>query len=130
MEPSLEGRVLLYVLPVLIQGGGSDTLEFPTREGGLEHVRGVHGTLGPAGTHQVMKLIDEENDLSRRLLDLVQNGFQALFELPPVLCARNEGPHVQGNDPFVPQALGDVAVSDPLCQSFGNCCLADARFTY
>ena len=41
------GGVLLDVLAVLIDGGGTDALELTAREGGLEDVGGADGASAP-----------------------------------------------------------------------------------
>src|SRR5215213_2613553 len=49
LKTPLKGGVFLYVLAVLINRRRPDDAELPAGEGGLEHVRGVHRTLGGAG---------------------------------------------------------------------------------
>ena len=52
LEAALQGGVFLDVLAVFVQGGGADALEFAARQGGLEHVGGVHGAFGRAGARR------------------------------------------------------------------------------
>ena len=42
LEAALEGRVLLDVLAILVEGGRADRVQFPARQHGLEHVRRVN----------------------------------------------------------------------------------------
>ena len=48
LEAALEGGVLLDVFAVLVEGGCADGAQAAASEGGLEHVAGVHGSLGRA----------------------------------------------------------------------------------
>jgi len=59
--------------------------------------------------------------------DLLEHGLEPLLELAPVLGARDERAHVQGEHGLVLQALGHVALDDALGQAFGDGRLADAR---
>ena len=63
LEPPLERRVLLDVLAVLVEGGGADHAELTPGEGRLQHVGRVRRTLGRAGAHQRVHLVDEQDDL-------------------------------------------------------------------
>ena len=56
--------VLFDVLPVLVQGGGADAVQFAAGQHRLEQVAGVHGALGLARAHDGVQLIDEEDDLA------------------------------------------------------------------
>src|ERR1700674_4648685 len=42
LEASLKGGILLNMLAVLVQGGGTDAVQFAARQHRLEHVGGVH----------------------------------------------------------------------------------------
>jgi len=77
----LERRVLLDVLAVLVQRSGANALQFPARQGGLHHVRGVNCPLSGTGAHHCVQFVDEQDDLSLRLLDLLQGSLQTLLEL-------------------------------------------------
>src|SRR5581483_3457896 len=75
--------------------------------------------------HRV-QLVDEENDLPVRRLDLLEDLLQPLIELTAELRARDEGAHVEGDDPLVLEPLGDVALDAPLGEAFDDRGLADA----
>ena len=66
LEAALEGRVLLDVLLVLVQGGGAHAAQLAAGERGLQHVRGVHRALGRARAHHGVQLVDEEDDVALR----------------------------------------------------------------
>ncbi len=54
LEPPLERRVLLDVLPVLVQRGRANRPQAASGQRRLEHVAGIHRTLSRASAHQSM----------------------------------------------------------------------------
>ena len=125
LEPALEGCVLLDVRAVLVEGGRADHVQLAAGEQRLEHVAGVHRALGGAGADDGVQLVDEQQDAALGALHLVEHGLQPLLELAAVLRSGDECAHVQGEDGLVPQALGHVAVGDPLGQTLDDRGLAD-----
>ncbi|GBD15067.1 hypothetical protein HRbin25_00955 [bacterium HR25] len=126
-EAALQGGVFLYVLAVVVQGGGADAAQLAPGQGGLHHGRGVYGALGGAGPHHLVDLIDEDDHLALGLLDLVQDGLEPLLELAAELGAGHHGGHVQGQEPLPLEVLGDVAADHPLGQPLHDGGLAHAR---
>ncbi len=63
-----------------------------------------------------MELIDEEDDVPRGH-DLVEDGFEALFELPPVLGTGDDGGHIELDDLLVGEEGGDFPAGDALGQA-------------
>ena len=126
LEPPLQGGVLLDILPVLVEGGGADAVELAPGQHGFQQVARVHGSLGLARPHNGVQLVDEQDDPALRLAHLVQDGLQPLLKLAPVLGARNQAAHVQGEDGLVLQAAGHVPLDDPLGQALGDGGLAHA----
>src|SRR5208282_1610296 len=118
LEAALQGRVLLDVFAVFVDGGGPDAMELTPGQGRLDHVGGVHRAFGGAGAHQGMELVDEHDDLAFGLGHLLEHRLQAVFEFAPELGAGDQGAQVQGHQALVLQALGDVAVDDALGQAF------------
>ena len=96
---------------------------------GLEQVARVHGTIGLAGTHDGVQLINEEDDLALALLDFVQHALQALLKLAAVFCTGHQSAHVQAEHGAVLQVLGHIATHDPLGQTLGDGGLANAGLT-
>src|SRR5207244_1532418 len=94
-EAPLEGGVRLDVLPVLVERRRADAPQLAAGEHRLEHVRGVDGALGRARSDDRVQLVDEEDDLALRPLDLLEDGLQALLELAAVLRAGEEGADVE-----------------------------------
>ncbi len=128
LEPPLERRVFFDVLPVFVQSGRADAAQFAPRQGRLEHVRGVDGSLRRPGAHHRMDLINEEDDLPLGGGDLLQDSLQPLLELAAVLRPGDKGADIEADDPFVTEVLRHVPIHDPLCQSLDDCRLAHARF--
>mmetsp|Transcript_3247 Transcript_3247/g.10849 ORF Transcript_3247/g.10849 Transcript_3247/m.10849 type:complete len:579 (+) Transcript_3247:544-2280(+) len=91
LKPSLQRRVLLDVLPVLLYRRRADALQLPARERGLHQVPRVHAAVlpGTARAHEHVQLVDEQDDIRRRL-HLLDDVLQALLELAAVLCVREE----------------------------------------
>ena len=75
-----------------------------------------------------MHLVDEQDDLARGGLDLLEDRFQPLLEFTAILRAGDQGTHVQRQKTLVLQALGHVAVDDAQRHAFGDRRLTDAGF--
>ena len=129
LETALQGGVFLDILSVLVQRGGTNAVQLAAGQHGLEQVARVHGTIGLAGTHDGVQLINEEDDLALTLLDFVQHALQALLKLAAVFCTGHQSAHVQAEHGAVFQVLGHIAADDPLGQTLCNGGLADARLT-
>ncbi len=120
LEAPLERRVLLDVLSVLVERRRADRAQLAARQHGLQEVRGVHRALrGPSADDRV-QLVDEENDLAGRGLDLAEHGLQPLLELAAVLRAREERTEVERPHALALEALGDVAVHDALRETLDD----------
>ena len=104
-------------------------MQLTAGEHGLEEVAGVHRAVGLARADDGVQLVDEEDDASLTLLDLLEDGLQTLLELAAVLRARDQGTEVEREDPALFQAVRHVPMDDTLCQSLGDGGLADARLT-
>ena len=126
LEAALEGRVLLDVLAVLVEGGRADRVELTPGEHRLEQVRRVHRALGGARADDGVELVDEQDHLAVAVLDLLEDGLQALLELTPELRPGDQRTEVERDDPLVLEPLGDVAADDPLGQAFDDRGLADS----
>ena len=126
LEAALESGILLDVLPVLVERGRADRVQLAASEHRLQHVRRVDRTLGGTGADNRMELVDEEDDLALGVGDLLQNGLQALLELAAIFRARDEGAHVEADDPLVLQPFGHVAAHDAAGQALDDRRLANA----
>ena len=112
LEPALQRRVLLHVLAELVERRRADHAQLAPGQHRFEHVAGVHGTLGRAGTHDGVHLVDERDDLPVGVGDLLEDGLEPLLELAPVLGPGHHRREVEGDEALVLQAFGDVALDD------------------
>ena len=126
LEAALERGVLLDVLLVLVERGRADGAQLAAGEHRLEQVGRVDRALGGAGADDRVQLVHEQDDLALGVLDLLQDGLQALLELAAVLGAGEQGADVEADDLAVAQGLGDVAGDDPLGEALDDRGLADA----
>ena len=92
LEPPRQRRVLLDVLAVLVERGGADAVQRAARQLRLDQVRSIHRAFGAAGAHQVVQLVDEQDDLSLGRLDLLQHGLQPLLELAAIFRPGDHAP--------------------------------------
>ena len=95
LEPSLQGFIGLKILLILIKGGAADGPEFSTGKGRLQDVGSVHCAACAASAHKGVDFVDEKDDLSGAVHNLLHNALQTLLKLTLILCARNERAHIQ-----------------------------------
>ena len=129
LEPAFQSGVLFNILAILVQRRCADTVQFASRQHRLQEVARVHTALGFTCAHNGVQLIDEQDDLALGLLHLVQHGFQPFLKLAPVLGARDQRAHVQGENSLVLQLFGDILLHDSLGKSLGNGGFTHAGFT-
>ena len=77
-----------------------------------------------------MDFVDEEDDVTIRLLHLVDDRLQTLLKLALVFGTCHQRTHVQRVDLFVSQIFGHVSAKDSMRQSFDNRRLTRTRLTY
>jgi hypothetical protein len=126
LEAALERGVLLDVLAVLVERRRADGAQLAAGEHRLEEVRGVDRALRRPGADDRVELVDEEDDRAGGLLDLVEDGLEAVLELAAVLRAGDERAEVERDDAAVAQRLGHVAGDDALGEALDDRGLADA----
>src|SRR5205823_5716522 len=80
-----------------------------------------------ACAHHGVQLVDEADDLSLGLLDLLEDRLQPLLELAAVLRTGDHGTEVECHHSLILQTFGDVAAYDSLGEPFDDGGLADAR---
>src|SRR5258705_13879256 len=98
LKTPFKRRVLFDMLAVFIQGRSADAPQLTAGKLRLEHIGGVRGPFLLASADNGMQLIDEENDAAFNGGDFLEEGFQALFELSPILCASNHGADIHGHE--------------------------------
>ncbi len=126
LETPLQRRVLLDVFAVFVQGGRADAVQFAARQRRLEHVAGVHRTLGLARANHGVQLVHEQDDLAFLLGQVLQHRLQSFLELAAKLGAGDQRAHVQRQHPLVLQSFRHLAVDDALGQTLDDGSLADA----
>ena len=126
LEAALERGVLLDVLAVLVERRRADGAQLAAREHRLQQVGGVDGALRGARADDRVQLVEEQHDLAAGVLDLLEDGLQALLELAAILRAGEQRADVQRDDAPVAQRLGDVAGDDALGEALDDRGLADA----
>jgi hypothetical protein len=75
-----------------------------------------------------VQLVDEENDLALRVLNLFQNGFQTIFKLATILRTGEHRAEIECDEFLVTQCLRHVAGDDALGETFDDRGLTDAGF--
>ena len=100
-------------------------MQFTPRQHGLEHVAGVHRTLGRARPDDGVQLVNKEDDLAGGIGHLFEHRLQPFLELAPVLGTGDQRAHVERDDALVLQPLGHVAAHNALGQPLG-----DGRFSH
>ena len=125
LEAALQGRVLLEVLAVLVEGGGPDGLQLAPCEHGLEDRRRVDGALGGTGAHEGVQFVDEQDDVAAAL-DLLEDLLESFLEVAAVAAARYERTQVQRVELLVLDGVGNVVGRDALRETLDYGGLADA----
>ena len=101
LEAALQRGVLLDAFAIFVERGGADGVQLAAREHRLEHVAGVHGAFGRAGADDGVELVDEQDDPSRALRDLLQHRLEPFLELAAVFRARDHRAQIEREDRFV-----------------------------
>ena len=125
LEATLEGGVLLEVLAVLVERGGTDGLQLAAGEHGLEDRGRVDGAFGGTRTHEGVELVDEQDDVAAGL-DLLQHLLEALLEVAAVTAARDQCAQVERVELLGVQRLGHGVGRNGLRQALDDGGLADA----
>ena len=120
LESPLQGGVLLDVLAVFVKRGRAHAVQLTPRQRRLEHIAGVHGTLGLAGADHGVQLIDEQDHPALLLGELVEHPLEALLEFAAELGSGDQGAHIQRQHPFVLESLRHLTVDDALGQTLDD----------
>ena len=128
LEAALQSGILLDVPTVFVERRGTDDLDLTAGQSGFHDVRGIHVAFGIARAHEVVDLVDEEDDVALRL-DFVDEPLHTAFELTAELGARHESGEVQKVDLLVGEFRRHFPVRDAFREPFGDGGLTDAGFT-
>ena len=83
LEPSVQGSILLYDFPELLEGSSSNALDLTSCQRWLEHIRCIQTSGSSTCPHYGMELIYEQYDI-RTLGNLVDDGLKPLFEVTTI----------------------------------------------
>ena len=128
LKTSLQGRVFLDVFAILIQRRRSDRAEFSASQLRLKKVRGIHRSFTRPGTHNGVKLVDEENDLTIQISHLFKKSFETILKLSPILGARDHPAQVERDKAFIFHRIGNIPADDASGQALNNSSLAYSGF--
>ena len=126
LEAPRQSRILLDVLPIFVERGRADAMQFAARQRRLQEVGSVHRAVGLAGPDERVHLVDEQNDAARGRRDLVEHALQALLELAAIFRAGDERAHVEREQLLVADRFRHVAIDDAQGKAFHDRRLADA----
>ena len=129
LKAPLQGCVLLNILAVLSQRGGTNHVEFAAGQGGFKHIAGVHAAFAFASADHGVDFIDEEDDLASSFFNLFQHAFEAFFKLTAEAGTRQQAGDFQTNEPFILQRRRYVPLDDALRQGLDDGGFTDAGFT-
>ena len=76
-----------------------------------------------------MQFVDEDDDLTLAVDDLLEHGLQPLLELAAELGTSDQRAEIEGEQLLASQPFRYVTVDDALCQALHDRGLADTRFT-
>ena len=130
LEPSFEGLVSLEILLILVKSGRSYGTEFASCQGGFKDIGCIHGTRRASGTDQGVDFVNEEDDLSVAVHNLLDHSLEALLELSLILCSCNQRSQVERIYLPALEVLRHVSVHNLLGNALGNRRLAHSGLTY
>ncbi len=130
LEATDQSPVLFEELAVFLVGGRTDAADLPGGQGRLQQVRRIHGAAGcGAGTDDRVDLVDEQ-DRARELFQFLDDLLQAFLEVTAIAGAGEQRAHVEREDRRIGERFGNLALDDPLGETFGDRRLADAGITH
>ena len=129
LESTLQSPVLLYARAVLVERRCPYALYLSASESRLHHVGRIHLSGLVAGTHEVVYLVDEDND-ARVGLELRNDVLHAFLKLSPVFGASHHARHVEADDTLALQHSSHLSLHYAHGQSFHDGALAHARLAY
>ena len=128
LETALQGGIFFNVLSVLVQGRGTDHMQFTAGKCRFEHVAGIHCTFCLTGTDHCMDFVDKQNDAAFFGNHFLQQCFQTFFEFAAVFRTGDKSGHIEAQDAFVAQCVGHFTVHNTLCQAFDHSGLTNTGF--
>ena len=130
LEASLQSLILLEVLLILVQSGGTYAPQFTSGQCRLQYVGSIHGPFAFSCSHQCVNLIDEEDDASLALGHLVDHALESFLKFSLVLGSSHQCAHIQAIELLVAEVLGNISPQDSVCQTFHDGRLTCTGFAY
>ena len=112
-------------MAIFIECSRADDLDLATGKRRLQNICRVHRALGIARADKVVHFVDEKDDIPLAL-HLVDQPFNAAFELPAELRARNKRGEIEQVNFFIGKLCGDLPRRDLLRKALGDGGLTDA----
>ena len=129
LEAAFQGRILLDVLAVFVNGCRANALEFTTCKGRLKDIARIEAAFGTTRPHDGVEFVDKENHGIAHALEFHDEALHAFLELAAVLGTGNHGRHVERHDALVHEQVGNLLLHDLLRKAFDDGRLAHAGFT-
>ena len=130
LETTLKSLVLLKILLVLVEGCGTDSTKFAAGKCRFQNVCSIHCALRFSSSDKGVDFINEKHDFSVAFNNFLNYCFQPFLEFSLILCSCDKKTHIKRVDFLGFQVVGDIALDDTPCKTFGDCRLTDTRFTY
>ena len=128
MESSSQCGVSFEVLLVFRPCCGGDGTQFTTSQRRFQNVGGVSLTGLAAGTDHRVGFIDEQDNGTRRTLDLLDHRLEPILEFPFDARTSLQQRQVQGANHDIPQRWRDVASRNAQRKALGHSRLAHSGF--
>src|SRR2546423_11899648 len=107
------------MFPVFIQGRGTNTVYFTTRQGWLQHITGTNRTFSCTGTNHGVQFVDKDDNITG-LAQFLEYGFDALLKLATEHGTGNHASNIQRYNALAAQCRRDNAFIDTTGQSFND----------
>ena len=130
LETALQSLVRLEILLILVQGSRADSPEFSTRERRLKDIGRIHRARRPSSTHQRMDFINEQDDLSVTVHNLLHYTFEPFLEFALIFRTCDERTKVERIYLTVLQILRNISVNNLLSDTLRYSRLSDTWFSH
>ena len=130
LEAAGEGRIFFEIFLVFLPGGGREGADFAAGQGGLHEVGRVRAAGSPAGAHEHVGLVDEEDDGLGARLDLVEHALEPALEFALHAGAGLEQAEVEAKQGHALQGFGHVPFGDAQGKALDGGRLADAGLAH
>ena len=128
LKTPFQGTVLLNGPPEFIRRSGSETLDLTSGQSWFENVGGIQGAFRRSRPHQGVEFINEDDEVGV-LHELLDDGFESLFELSTVLGTGYDQRDIEGQQPLVTEHGGNIPIHNLLGQPFDDGRLSDTRLS-